>query len=140
MKRGFTLIELIVSILIFTIVMVGVVMFNAQNSRSITKSERDARKALLRERAIEEFKGWLKASPVAGERFDFIWNNLAIGDSIGGAIDSGTGIRVRLEVGSFYPEKEVNLGRPGVYLGVRTITSDPRSKVDTQLVFISRHN
>lgn len=147
MKRneGVTLIELMVSMVIFAIVIVGVTMFNASNSRATLKSERNAKRILLQEKAIEEFKGYLKSASVPGSRFDDIWVNGDLGDTLpdsdGILTDSAAGMSARLEIDGFIPDQTADVSDVGVQLRVRVISDDKNYDIsDTVLTFISRHD
>jgi len=142
-NRGVTLIELIVSMVIFSIIIVSVTVFNANNSRATNKSERNARRVLLQEKAIEKFKGYLKSASVPGSRFDDIWVNQEVGDTLPEGIfaDSAAGISVRLEIDSFIPNSAVDVSDVGVQLQVRVISDDENYDIsDTVLTYISRHD
>jgi prepilin-type N-terminal cleavage/methylation domain-containing protein len=140
-KKGVTLVELLVTIVIFSVVMVGVVMFNAQNSRTIVKSERNARKVLLQERSVEEFKGWLRSSAVPGGRFDSLWNYSSVGQLLRADTDSVGGITARLVIAEFLPDSLAGIAQTGVYLRVNVITTDSRlNTTDTAIALISRHD
>jgi prepilin-type N-terminal cleavage/methylation domain-containing protein len=142
-KEGVTLIELMVSMVIFAIVIVGTTMFNASNTRATVKSERNAKRVLLQEKTIEEFKGYLKSASVPGSRFDDIWVNGDVGDTLPGGIiiDSAAGMSVRLEIDSFIPNSAADVSDVGVQLQVRVIADDENDDIsDTVLTFISRHD
>ena len=141
-NKGVTLIELIVSILIFSFVMLGVTIFSARNTKTAIKSERSAKRILLQETCIEEFKGWLKSSPIPGARFDTIWNNYDVDDSLhGGTAEGIPEIMVRLEVDAFEPDTGMALSETGTYLRVRVISSDTDlGIVDITKILISRHD
>jgi prepilin-type N-terminal cleavage/methylation domain-containing protein len=140
-NKGVSLIELIVSIVIFGIVIVGVVLFNTSNSRAATRSERSAKRVLLQEKTIDEFRGFLKSAPTPGARFDDIWINRNVGDVIHSNIDPATGISVRLEIGSFIPDKSAPVTDASVRLEVRVIADDSRFHIqDENIIYISRHD
>jgi prepilin-type N-terminal cleavage/methylation domain-containing protein len=140
-NKGVSLIELIVSIVIFGIVIVGVVLFNGANSKATFRSERNAKKVILQEKTIEEFKGWLKSASVPGSRFDNIWSDSSVGDLLLAKTDYATGISVRMEIDSFIPDDAADVTDAGVRLQVRVISSDPHLKInDTTLTLISRHD
>jgi len=141
-NKGVTLIELMVSFLIFAIVIAGVAAFNVRNTKVVVRSERNARRTLLQESAIEEFKGWLKAASVPGSRFDGIWADSVVGDVLLSETDPETSIGVRLEIDSFIPDKDsASVSDAGVCLQVRIISNDPDLNInDTTLTYISRHD
>ncbi len=140
-NKGVTLIELMVSFLIFAIVIAGVAAFNVRNTKVVVRSERNARKTLLQESAIEEFKGWLKAASVPGSRFDDIWADGSVGDTLRDTTDPETNIGVSLEIDSFIPNKTASVSDAGVCLQVRVISNDPDLNIDdTTLTYISRHD
>jgi prepilin-type N-terminal cleavage/methylation domain-containing protein len=142
-KIGVTLIELIVSMVIFAIIIVGVALFNTSNTRATVRSERNAKRVLLQERTMEEFKGYLKSASVPGSRFDDIWLNYNVGDALprGSMTDSDIGMSVRLEIDSFIPNKAADVAAVGVQLQVRVISSDAELNInDTVLTYISRHD
>ena len=141
-NRGVTLIELMVSMVIFAVVIVGVTVFNATNTRAVVRSERNAKRAVMQERAIEDFKGYLKSASVPGSRFDDIWMNYSVGDTLPGSItDSGLGMSARLEIDSFIPNSAAAVSEVGVQLQVRVISTDADLNInDTVLTYISRHD
>ena len=145
-SKGFTLIELLVSILIFSVVMVGVVMFSTRNTRVAIRSERNAQRILLEERAIEEFKGMLRSSSTPGAGFDSLWVNSTVGDSIYslGVFDTlgqPEGIAVKLEVAEFVPSQAAPIAQSGNYLKVNVISHDSDLGInDTTIMLISRHD
>ena len=143
-NKGVTLIELIVSMMIFGVVIAGVAAFNARNTKAAVRSERSAKRTLLQESAIEEFKGWLKAASVPGSRFDDVWAGGAVGDVLLSSTDPETNIGVMLEIDSFIPNNDTNLtsvSDAGVCLQVRVISSDPDLNInDTIITYISRHD
>jgi prepilin-type N-terminal cleavage/methylation domain-containing protein len=138
---GVTLIELIVSMVVFGIVIAGVAAFNARNTKAAIRSERNAQRTLLQERTIEEFKGWLKAASVPGSRFDGIWADSSVGDILHADTDDATGITATLEIDSFIPADTCDVFDVGVCLRVRVISNDPDLNIDdTNMTFISRHD
>ncbi len=140
-NKGVTLIELMVSFLIFALVIAGVAAFNARNTKVVVRSERNAKRTLLQESSIEEFKGWLKAASVPGSRFDGFWAVGAVGTVLRDTTDSETNIGVRLEIDSFIPEQAANVSDVGVCLQVRVISNDPDLNInDTIITYISRHD
>jgi prepilin-type N-terminal cleavage/methylation domain-containing protein len=140
-NKGVSLIELIVSIVIFAIIIVSVVVFNTNNSRAVVKSERSAKRVLLQEKTIEEFKGYLKSASVPGSRFDGIWSDSAVGDILISRTDSAVGVSVRLEIDSFIPDQSADVSDAGVRLRVRVISTDPYLHIsDTNVTLISRHD
>jgi prepilin-type N-terminal cleavage/methylation domain-containing protein len=142
-NKGVTLIELMVSMVIFAIVIVGVTVFNANNTKATVRSERNAKRVLLQEKTIEEFKGYLKSASVPGSRFDDIWVNGDVGDTLPAAIitDSAAGMSVRLEIDGFIPDQTAGVTDVGVQLQVRVISDDENYNIsDTVLTFISRHD
>jgi prepilin-type N-terminal cleavage/methylation domain-containing protein len=140
-NKGVTLIELVVSMVIFGAVIAGVAMFNARNTKTVVRSERNAKRTILEESAIEEFKGWLKASSVPGSRFDGIWADSSAGDILFSKTDSKTGIGVVLEIDSFIPADTCDVFDVGVCLQVRVICNDPHLSIsDTNITYISRHD
>lgn len=145
-NKGFSLIELLVSIMIFSIVMVGVIAFNSRNTRVAIRSERNAQRVLLQERVLEEFKGELRSSAIPGAGFDSIWINADVGDSLYslGSFDS-TGaaldIAVKLEIREFVPDKSAPIAQSGNHLKINLISFDPDLRInDTIETLISRHD
>ncbi len=141
-KKGVTLIELIVSIVIFGIIVAGVAMFSAQNTRAVIRSERSAKRTLLKERTIEEYKSWLKSASVPGSRFDTVWTGGAVGDTLRNVPDTVVaGIAVRLEINSFIPDQTAGVSDAGVRLEVNVISTDSDLNInDTTVTLISRHD
>jgi prepilin-type N-terminal cleavage/methylation domain-containing protein len=138
---GVTLIELIVSMVIFGVVIIGVAMFNSNNSRAVVNSERRAKMMLLEEQAIEEFKGYLKSASVPGSRFDNIWNGYEVGDSIWRMEDTAAGINVVFEVDSFVPGDAAAASDAGVRLEVKVISEDRHLDITNEnVIYISRHD
>lgn len=140
-NKGVTLIELIVSIIIFAILIVGIAVFNSNNTRAAIHSERSAKRALLQERTLEELKGWLKSASVPGSRFDGIWADSSVGDILGDTTDAATGISISLEIDSFIPDQATEVVSAGVQLQIRVISADPDLNInDTIFTYISRHD
>ena len=145
-NKGFSLIELLVSIMVFSIVMVGVIAFNSQNTRIAIRSERNAQRVLLQERVLEDFKGELRSSATAGAGFDSLWINSNIGDSLYalGSFDStggALGIAVKLEIKEFVPDKSAPIAQSGNHLKINLISFDPDLGInDTIETLISRHD
>jgi prepilin-type N-terminal cleavage/methylation domain-containing protein len=140
-NKGVTLIELVVSMVIFGAVIAGVAMFNARNTKAVIRSERNVKRTLLQESAIEEFKGWLKASSVPGSRFDGIWADNSAGDILFSKTDPETGIGVVLEIDSFIPSDTCNVSDVGVRLKINVISTDPDLNInETNVAFVSRHD
>jgi len=86
-KKGFTLIELIVSLLIFGLASAGIAVFYASNSKRIMHSEKSARMEVAAERVYEGFKGVLMErmydGPVYSQLvFDSIWVTYDVGDTV----------------------------------------------------------
>jgi prepilin-type N-terminal cleavage/methylation domain-containing protein len=140
-NKGVTLIELIVSLIIFSIVMVGVVVFNSRNTQVAIRSERRAKRVLLQEKAIEDFKGELRSSAIPGARFDSIWVNSSAGDLLLADTDHVTGLTVRMEIDSFLPDTDVTLSQTGIFLKVGVISTDSFLNVEERTsIYISRHD
>ncbi len=140
-KKGVSLIELIVSIVIFGIIIVGVVVFNTSNTRAAVRSERSAKRVILQEKTIEEYRGWLKSASIPGSRFDDIWINRNVGDVLTYSPPDATGISVRLVIESFIPDKSANVADAGVQLKVRVIAEDAiLGTQDESIIYISRHD
>lgn len=140
-KKGVTLIELIVSMTIFAVVVAGIALFNASNTRSVTRSERKAKTVILQEKTTEEFRVWLRSNTDIGPRFDSIWVNGEKGDSIYGKKDTNMGISSKVEIDSFIPDNTVDVKDDGVRLQVRLISADEvLNNKDTTLVLLSWHN
>jgi len=140
-KEGLSLIELIVSMVIFGLVIVGVILFNTSNTRAVVRSERNAKRILLQEKAIEEFKSYLKSYSVTDSRFDSIWSNNEIGDTLWKKEDDVEDIVVVLETDEFIPDQSADVSDVGVYLQVRVISTDEGLDInDTVLTYISRHD
>lgn len=140
-KKGVTLIELIVSIVIFSLLIVGIAMFNSQNTRAAVRSERNAKRVLMKENVIEDFKGFLKSAPVAGERFDDVWVGGNVGDVLLTRTDPATGISVSLEIESFIPDKSAAVTQTGVYLEISVHATDAQLGIDEETtMLISRHD
>jgi prepilin-type N-terminal cleavage/methylation domain-containing protein len=140
-KEGVSLIELIVSIVIFGVIIVGVIVFNTNNTRVTVRSERSAKRVLLQEKTIEEFRGWLKSASVPGSRFDGIWSDSAVGDILIARTDPATGMSVKLEIMSFIPDQSAGVADAGVQLKVRVLAEDTRFGIqDESVIYISRHD
>jgi prepilin-type N-terminal cleavage/methylation domain-containing protein len=140
-SQGLTLIELIVSMVIFGIVIIGVTIFNSHNSRAAVKSERRAKMMLLEEQAIEEFKGWLKSASVPGTRFDNIWADNSVGDVIWSKTDDAHDIDTRLEIEAFFPDQSNEASDVGVRLMVKVVSEDGHLDVTNEnIIYISRHD
>lgn len=138
---GVTLIELIVSMVVFGVVIAGVAAFNARNTKVAVRSERNAQRTLLQERTIEEFKGWLKAASVPGSRFDGIWADSSVGDVLYADTDDATGMIATLEIDSFIPADTCDVFDVGVCLQIRVISTDPDLNInETNIIYISRHD
>jgi prepilin-type N-terminal cleavage/methylation domain-containing protein len=141
-NKGVTLIELIVSLIIFSIVMVSVVIFNSRNTQAAIRSERNAKRVLLQERVIEEFKGFLRSSPIPGARFDTIWNFYDVGDLL--RVDTANDIptiTTRLEIEGFEPDTDATLSQTGIYLRVGVISTDEDLNIEERTtILISRHD
>lgn len=94
-NKGFTLIELIVSILIFSIAMTGIVMFTASNNRRIIHSEERARLSVHGEKTFEGFRGMImQETPVNPNQlvFDSIWETHGVGDTLYKEVDTIKGM------------------------------------------------
>lgn len=140
-RKGVTLIELIVSIVIFSIIVVGIAMFNSHNTHAAVRSERNAKRTLMKENVIEEFKGFLKSAPVAGQRFDSIWENYGVGHVLANQTDAATGISVSLEIDSLVPDSNAAVTQTGIYLKVNVHATDPQLGIDEEaIMLISRHD
>ncbi|MCK4225600.1 type II secretion system protein [candidate division WOR-3 bacterium] len=141
-KKGFTLIELIVSVLIFSIAMTGIVMFSAMNSRSVSQSEKKARMAVQAEKAFEDLKAMVIRETPSGEEliFDSIWVNSTIGDTIYQTVDTIKGMILKsvILLDSF-EFKEDNPIASGSRVKVLLITHSSFGDVDTSFITISRH-
>lgn len=142
-KKGMTLVELLVSIMIFSIVMVSVALFNFRNTRAAISSERNAQRTLLQEGVIEKFKGRLRSSPVPGEKFDSLWVYGNVGEVLIDTTDPNLGISARLEIDAFLPDSggSATMAQIGTRLRVRVISADPDLNInDTAMILISRHD
>jgi prepilin-type N-terminal cleavage/methylation domain-containing protein len=140
-NKGVTLIELIVSIVIFAAVITGIAVFNSNNTRAIIYSERSAKRAVLQEKTIEEFRGWLKSGSVPGSRFDTLWTYSSVGAVLFPRTDSTTGISVSLEIDSFIPDQATDVASAGVQLQIRVISTDTELNIyDTVITYVSRHD
>jgi prepilin-type N-terminal cleavage/methylation domain-containing protein len=97
-KKGFTLIELIVAILFFGLASASIGLFYASNSRRILDSERSARLEVAAGKAYETFKGNLmeRMYDAGGnyERlvFDLIWETYNQGNEIFVVSDTINGV------------------------------------------------
>lgn len=140
-RKGVTLIELIVSIVIFSIIVVGIAMFNSHNTHAAVRSERNAKRTLMKENIVEEFKGSLKSAPVAGQRFDSIWENYGAGHVLATEMDASTGISVSLEIDSLIPDSNAAVTKTGIYLAISVHEKDSVIGVDEKTtMLISRHD
>ncbi|MBN1695410.1 type II secretion system protein [candidate division WOR-3 bacterium] len=140
-NKGVTLVELIVSLVIFSIVMVGIVVFNSRNTQATIRSERRAKRVLLQEKIIEDFKGELRSSPIPGARFDSIWINSSVGDLLLADTDHVTGVTAKLEVDSFLPDTDVALSQTGIFLKVGVTSTDMMLNIEERTsIYISRHD
>lgn len=86
-RKGFTLIELMISVLFFGLASAGIAIFYATNNSRIIRSEKSARMEVAVETAYEEFKGGLMRRMYEGGVysqlvFDSIWANHEKGDVI----------------------------------------------------------
>ncbi len=83
MRKGFSLIEILIAMIIFSIVMVGVVTFFVANSSSMIKSEHRSRMAMVSEETFESFKGYLMEEPTTGNlMFDSLWSIANNGETL----------------------------------------------------------
>ena len=140
-NKGLTLIELIVSIVIFGIVVLGISMFNSHNTKTAIRSERSAKRIVLQETAVEEFKGWLKAAPVPGQRFDSLWVNGAVGDTLFDTLQASPDISAALVIKSFEPSQANPVTETGIYLEVSVFSRDGLLGINEETeILISRHN
>lgn len=89
MKKGFSLIEILVAMTIFSIVMVSIVGFFVGNSASMVKSEHRSRIAVVSEKTFESFRGFLLQEYSPGNlMFDSLWGTANNGDTLFTNIDS----------------------------------------------------
>jgi prepilin-type N-terminal cleavage/methylation domain-containing protein len=97
-KKGFTLIELIVALLFFTLASASIAVFYASNSRRIISSERSARLEAVSGKVYETFKGDLMQriyDPGGNYEklvFDTIWETFNPGDMIFSSSDTINGV------------------------------------------------
>ncbi|MBN2543783.1 type II secretion system protein [bacterium] len=96
--KGFTLIELIVAVLFFSIASASIALFYANNSRRIVDSERNARLEVAAEKAYETFKGNLMqrmydpGGSYSQLVFDSIWQTYNEGDLVFAVLDTINGV------------------------------------------------
>jgi len=142
-KKGFTLIELIVSILIFSIAMTGIVMFSAMNSRSVSQSEKKARMAVEGEKAFEELRAMImKETPSGGQLvFDIVWVTYSKGDTIYQTVDTTKGMITRSVVLlDSFEFKEDNPIASGSRIKFLLITYNNLGNcIDSSFITIARH-
>lgn len=96
-SKGFTLIELIVSITLFTIIMFGIAVFYASNSSRVSRSERAARMEVAGQRAYESFKSDLMERVYVNQKFsrlvfDSIWQDYEVNDVVFALTDTINGM------------------------------------------------
>ena len=142
-RKGFTLIELIVSILIFSIAMSGIVMFTASNNRRIIRSERRARLSVHGEKAFEAFRGLIMQETGTENQmvFDSIWETKSAGDTVYQIADTVKNMIIKslitIEEFEFKQDSPVASGSRIRFL---LITKDNfGGSVDSTFVTISRH-
>ncbi|HFD04702.1 MAG TPA: type II secretion system protein [Firmicutes bacterium] len=89
MRKGFSLVEILVAMVIFSIFMVGVATFFVGNSTSLVKSEHLSRMSVVSEQTFETFRGYLMQEPSTGQlMFDSLWSIAANGDTLFSKIDT----------------------------------------------------
>ncbi|MCK4420533.1 prepilin-type N-terminal cleavage/methylation domain-containing protein [candidate division WOR-3 bacterium] len=144
-NKGFSLVELISSMLIFSVAMTGIVLFSAHNSKSVVKSEREAQLSVQSEKGFEEFRGWMLQlqDATSGNRlmYDSIWETYSEGNIIYQCIDTVKGRVVQniMKIDSF-EYKEDKPYASGSRIWCLVITTDiSGTRVDTSRVIISRH-
>ena len=142
--KGFTFVELIVSILIFSLAMTGIVMFSASNNRRIIHSEKRARLSVHGEKAFEEFRGQImQETPTDPDRlvFDSIWENHSAGDTLYKDADTVKGMVIEssilLDEFQFTEDSPV---QSGSRIKCLIISKDNFGDyVDSSFVLLSRH-
>ena len=140
LRRGFTLIELIVSILIFSLAMTGIVVFTAHNSRTSIESERKARSVILQESSLEELRRIMRHHSQPGRVFDSLWENFSAGHVVYTDTDASTGITCNIEIAQFIPDVTADPDDPGSRIRLRVITVDnDLNRFDTTRTIISKH-
>ncbi|MCK4421520.1 type II secretion system protein [candidate division WOR-3 bacterium] len=137
-NSGFTFVELIVSILIFSITMTGVVLFSAHNNRSNLQSERKAQKAIIQEKTVEEFRNWLLQ--FSATRFDTIWNDHSTGDIIYADTDAVKKVASTVVLKSFIPDSSISPSASGSRMEMLVISRDiSLNTTDSFNIIISKH-
>ncbi len=97
-NKGFTLIELIVAILFFSIASASIAVFYATNSNRVVTSERDARTEVAAQKVYETFKGTLMQrmyDPGGNYEqlvFDSIWETFNEDDTVFKITDNINGV------------------------------------------------
>jgi prepilin-type N-terminal cleavage/methylation domain-containing protein len=143
-KRGFTLVELIVSILIFSLAMTGIVMFSASNNRRIIQSEKRARLSVHGEKSFEDFRGMImQETPSDPNRlvFDSIWETHAVDDTLYKDVDTVKGMVINSAIilDSFEFSEDSPIAS-GSRIRCIIITKDNFGDyADSTIVLLSRH-
>lgn len=142
-NKGFTLIEVIVAMLVFSIAMTGIVLFTATNSRRVIKSERGAKMSVRTEAAFENVKGWVMEETGNPNElvFDSLWENADTGHVVFVKSDTikGMVINNRVEIDHF--EFTKNSPRAsGSRIWFNIISEEAGSgKIDTTQIACARH-
>lgn len=143
LKKGFTLIEVIASIVVFSIAMIGIVMFSASNSRSVVRSEREAKLSVIGEKAFESFKAWTMEETPTGDSlvFDRLWYKYSAGNLMYQTADTHKTIAVRSRI--YLEEREFQDDSPvasGSRMRCMIVTREMNtSRADTSFIALSRH-
>lgn len=143
-KKGFTLVELIVSILIFSLAMTGIVMFSASNNRRIIRSEMRARLSVHGEKAFEDFRGMImQETPTDPNRlvFDSIWETHSVDDTLYRIVDTVKGMiitsAILLDSFEFFDDNPI---ASGSRIRCLIVTKDNFGEyADSTIVLLSRH-
>jgi prepilin-type N-terminal cleavage/methylation domain-containing protein len=85
-KKGFTLIEVMVAIIIFAFGLLSMAAFSAFNYMSVRTNQSRAKLHVLNESVIDDIQQWMResVSSVGPTRFDSLWTAGAFGGIVGG--------------------------------------------------------
>jgi len=154
-RKGFTLVELIVAVLLFGIASASIAIFYASNSRRIIDSEKSARMEVAAGRAYETFKGNLMQrmyDPIGNYTqlvFDSIWETYNEGDTVFIITDSINGVlfnsTIALDSFVFDTSKtggvdDKNLAKTfnsgsRIWATIKTVNLSDKNSADMQTVF-----
>ena len=137
-KKGFTLIELIVALLFFALASASIALFYASNSRRIISSEKSARLEAVSGKVYETFKGDLMRrmyDPGGNYEqlfFDWIWENSNQGDIVFSSSDNINGVpfnsSIRIDSFHFDTAKAVTKDQARGYISGSRIWATIKTK------------